>query len=327
MHHYTYLIWHKSSRMKYIGVRSSTLTPNNDTDYWGSSKHLPVDVATTHKKRVLKTFSTRKEALQHEIYLHNKYDVAVNPYFYNKAKQTSTGFDTAGTHMSEELKSKISLSLKNREFSLETRQKISKAIKSRVVSEEAKKNMSKAQKALAATPGYVSPSKGVPLSESTKKKLSESIKAIRANKPNYKASPRFKPWFILDTITGIKQEFLTETKEDYAKRAGISISSLRSAASRSKGTFVIKRGEYANKIVGNLEDVGKTKPISKHAWFITHENFSEFFHYTTAKAYAEEHGIAESTIRDAIHISKGVKVMKKGQFKGKILGKIYQDIV
>lgn len=323
MYHYTYLIWHRPSRMKYIGVRSSILIPSKDTNYWGSSKHLPVDVATTHKKRVLKIFSTRKEALDHEIALHNKYDVAVNPNFYNKAKQTSTKFDTSGTQIPEEHKNKIRLSLKNREFSLETRQKISQAVKSRVVSEEAKQNMSKAQKALAATPGYVSPSKGVPLSENTKKKLSESIKAARARKPNYKASPKFKPWFILDTSTGVKQEFLTETKEDFAKRTGISISSLRSAASRSKGTFVIKRGEYANKIVGNLEDVGKTKPISKHAWFITHENFSEFFHYTTAKAYAEEHGIAENTVRDAIHISRGVKAMKKGQFKGKILGKIY----
>ena len=37
-----------------------------------------------------------KKAAQHEIDLHNLFDIAVNPNFYNKAKATSTGFDTSG---------------------------------------------------------------------------------------------------------------------------------------------------------------------------------------------------------------------------------------
>lgn len=45
---------------------------------------------------IIKTFDSREEAMRHEIELHNKYDVAVNPKFYNKAKATSTGFTMQG---------------------------------------------------------------------------------------------------------------------------------------------------------------------------------------------------------------------------------------
>ena len=45
---------------------------------------------------IIKTFDSREEAMRHEIELHNKYDVAVNPKFYNKAKATSTGFTMHG---------------------------------------------------------------------------------------------------------------------------------------------------------------------------------------------------------------------------------------
>ena len=41
-------------------------------------------------------FSTRKEAVLNEIKLHNEFNVAINNSFFNKAKQTSTGFDTTG---------------------------------------------------------------------------------------------------------------------------------------------------------------------------------------------------------------------------------------
>lgn len=95
MYHYTYLIKHKRSKQKYIGVRSSKYPPLQD-DYWGSSKHLPKDVKQTHKKRILQIFLSREEALLHEIYLHDKYNVGVNSEFYNRSKQTSTKYDTSG---------------------------------------------------------------------------------------------------------------------------------------------------------------------------------------------------------------------------------------
>lgn len=115
MYHYTYLIKHKRNKQKYIGVRSSECHPSED-DYWGSSRHLPKDIRQTHSKRVLKVFLSRKDALTHEIYLHHKYDVGANPEFYNRSKQTSTRYCTAGikkTH-SDDAKKKISAANKGK---------------------------------------------------------------------------------------------------------------------------------------------------------------------------------------------------------------------
>jgi signal recognition particle GTPase len=46
--------------------------------------------------KVIKEFSTRKEANEFEIFLHNKFDVKNHPKFINKANQTSSKFDTTG---------------------------------------------------------------------------------------------------------------------------------------------------------------------------------------------------------------------------------------
>lgn len=278
--------------MKYIGVRSSECLPHEDSNYWGSSKHLPVNVKDTHKKRILNTFLTRKEAVQHEIFLHNKYDVGISEMFYNKAKQTSTGFDTAGTKLPP-------------------------------FSKEHRKNLSKSIKKFTSKPDYKNPLKGIPLSAETKEKLSKSIKKTRSKKLNSEASPKFKPWFIEDSITGKKQVFKTLTKEDYAKKHNVSIATLKAAISRSKGTFVIKNGAYKNKILGNLEDYkNKQTPRQKRSWFITYPTYSLPFYFKTRKEYAEENGIKVQQVSDAIHLSNGVTPMKKGPFKGLILGRI-----
>lgn len=85
--------------MVYIGVRTCERCPPDD-HYWGSSKYLREDIhrygLTNFKKRILKVHQTRSQALDHEIQLHEKYNVSGNKRFYNKAKQTSTGFDTTG---------------------------------------------------------------------------------------------------------------------------------------------------------------------------------------------------------------------------------------
>jgi hypothetical protein len=108
-YHYTYEITYPNG-MKYIGVRSCTCPPSED-NYYGSSKHTP----TTGDKLILRIFKTRKEAVQHEVYLHNYNDVARNPIYYNKAKQTSTGFDTSGMLMG---------AIRNYEVSEATKQKL-----------------------------------------------------------------------------------------------------------------------------------------------------------------------------------------------------------
>ena len=91
MQHYTYRL--ECSGQSYIGVRSCGGSPKDDTDYLGSSNYTPEGDVT---KCILAVFPTREDAVSHEVSLHEFYDVAVNPSFWNRAKQTSTGFDRAG---------------------------------------------------------------------------------------------------------------------------------------------------------------------------------------------------------------------------------------
>lgn len=107
MNHYTYLLVNPTTNMLYIGKRSCHCLPSEDTKYMSSSIYVPKEKCF---KLILNTFSTSEEAVKHEVYLHNLFNVGINPYFYNKAKQTSTKFDTTGTlnPHSEETKLKIS---------------------------------------------------------------------------------------------------------------------------------------------------------------------------------------------------------------------------
>jgi len=216
MHHYTYLIQHKNSAMRYIGVRSSECIPTEDTSYWGSSKHLPADVHITHVKIILKEFPSRKEAVTHEIELHTLNNVAINGIFYNKAKQTSTGFDTTG--------------------------------KSRVFTKEHKANLSKAQTRNVNSSSYKNPREGAILSVETIAKISESKKNDK--RPLYIRSPKFKPWFISsDTVTHL---FYDMTKSEYANANGYAEALLRDSCTRSKGTRKLTRGKLKGMIVGNI---------------------------------------------------------------------------
>jgi hypothetical protein len=167
--------------MKYIGVRSCTCHPNKD-DYWSSSKHLPKDVKTTHKKRILKIHASRKEAIKHEIYLHYKYDVGKNSEFYNRAKQTSTKYDTSGIP---------------NPHSEETRRKLSKALTGKKRTPE----MNAAQSMRL---------KGVKQPPKTAFNRGKAIRENGSNKGIKNSS--FRPWFIsTDCITYI---FYTTCKND-----------------------------------------------------------------------------------------------------------------
>ena len=76
MYHYTYIIQHRTSNMRYIGKRSSKLPPMEDIHYWGSSKHLPENIQEDHVKIILKVHNIAKEAIEHEILLHELNNVA-----------------------------------------------------------------------------------------------------------------------------------------------------------------------------------------------------------------------------------------------------------
>jgi len=101
--HYCYKITNLNptdKRLYYIGVRSTLKSnPELDTNYRSSSNTLNKIIEkngyANFKKEILSIWETRKLAVQEEIRLHNLFDVSRNPLFYNKAKQTSTGFDTS----------------------------------------------------------------------------------------------------------------------------------------------------------------------------------------------------------------------------------------
>lgn len=219
MYHYTYIIKDKYSNHCYIGSRTSTCLPKDDINYWGSSKYIPDDVKTTHKKRILQVFKTRTDALQHEIYLHNKYNVHTDPKFYNKAKQTSTKFDTTGTKLTEEHKEKCSKALKGKSKPLGFGDKISKALT------------------------------GKPKSESHCKAVSIALQKTDKNKGS--KNPRFKPWFI--TYNNVTKFFFNTSKKDKALQDGLNSKQYTSIMRQCKKSGLpIQKGKFKGMVVGDL---------------------------------------------------------------------------
>jgi hypothetical protein len=72
--------------------------PEEDTKYFGSFRDKTFKPTG---KTILFVCETRQEASEIEIELHDFFDVAVNPQFANKAKQTSTKFDSTGVPWTE----------------------------------------------------------------------------------------------------------------------------------------------------------------------------------------------------------------------------------
>lgn len=130
----------------YIGVRSCKCPIEEDTNYIGSGSAIPKHLFEF--KEILQTFPTRKEALAHEIELHNQFNVACDPRFHNKAKQTSTGFDVLGVPQTPEHRSRISQALTGRKRTEKECAAMRIGAKKRVhfpMSEETKQKLSKAK--------------------------------------------------------------------------------------------------------------------------------------------------------------------------------------
>ena len=105
--HYVYCSYEEWGR-DYIGVRSCDCLPEEDTKYFGSFRDKTFKPTG---KTILFVCETREEAAEIEIKLHDFFDVAVNPRFANKSKQTSTRFDVTGVILgprTEEEKKKLS---------------------------------------------------------------------------------------------------------------------------------------------------------------------------------------------------------------------------
>lgn len=90
--HYTYYSYEEFGR-GYIGSRTTKISPEEDKKYFGSFSDKTFKPT---QKIILKIYETREQALKDEIILHEFYDVANNPHFANKAKQTSTKFIISG---------------------------------------------------------------------------------------------------------------------------------------------------------------------------------------------------------------------------------------
>jgi len=99
-HHYVYHSYEEWGR-EYIGIRRCDCLPEEDIKYFGSFRDKTFKPT---EKVILFVCETREEVAEIEIKLHDFFDVSVNPQFANKAKATSTKFDTTGIPNTEEWK-------------------------------------------------------------------------------------------------------------------------------------------------------------------------------------------------------------------------------
>jgi len=134
-HHYVYKSFEERGR-EYIGIRTCNCLPEEDTKYFGSFRDKTFNPT---EKTILFVCETRIEASEIEIELHDFFDVAVNPQFANKAKQTSTKFDTTGVPNTEAQKKANSERMLGVPLTEETKKKISEANSGKTRTEEQKK--------------------------------------------------------------------------------------------------------------------------------------------------------------------------------------------
>jgi hypothetical protein len=167
--HYVYYSYEQWGR-GYIGARTCVCKPEKDISYFGSFTDKTFNPT---EKIILQVYETREEAIAAEITLHEFYDVASNPHFANRARQTSMGFCVQGTTHphSEETKRKLS----------EAQSGENNPMFGKTHSEETKRKMAEAKR------GKNHPMFGKKLSGETKHKISEaqSGKKLGENNPMF----------------------------------------------------------------------------------------------------------------------------------------------
>ncbi len=103
--YYVYNITNILIARSYIGTRQCPIEPIDDLGHQYFSSSQDKDFLQEQKEyperflyNIIEEFNTREEALEKEIELHAMFDVGNNKDFYNKSRQTSTGFvsDTSG---------------------------------------------------------------------------------------------------------------------------------------------------------------------------------------------------------------------------------------
>jgi hypothetical protein len=185
-YHYTYSITNKVNNKKYIGARSASILPVHDLGYHYFSSSSNEELIEEQKKNsdsflyeIINEHISREEALAEEVYLHKLYDVASNPNFYNKARQTSSKFyyDFTGSHHSEETKRKIGAASKGRKASPETIQKMIGRVpwnKGRTLSDKERQSYAGENNSMFGKRGKNSPNYGRRHTNETKQKQREA---------------------------------------------------------------------------------------------------------------------------------------------------------
>ena len=130
-HHYVYRSYEPLGR-NYIGKRSCVCLPEEDVSYFGS--YTDTSFSPTQKE-ILAICGSSEHALQVEMFFHEMYDVARNPMFANRAKQTSVYFNCEGVPKSEETKQKMSDAAKGKPKTKDHCLALSQAKKGKPVSE------------------------------------------------------------------------------------------------------------------------------------------------------------------------------------------------
>jgi len=176
MYNYVYRITNIKDKKHYYGIRKiDGRTPIEDIGiyYFSSSRDKDFikdqkDNPQNYKYKILKVCDSRRQALELEIKLHDKFNVGVNESFYNRAKQTSIGFDAtgqAGVPKTKEHNRKVSEALKGKVIPQEVREKISKKLTGRKHTQESINKMKRSYSELGREP----------MSEQTKEKISEAL--------------------------------------------------------------------------------------------------------------------------------------------------------
>jgi hypothetical protein len=134
VYHYVYRITNIVLNKFYYGSRSTNRIPSEDIGfyYFSSSRDKDfmldqINNPQNYLYKVVSIFDNKDDALNFEIRLHLKFNVAKNPKFYNKANATSTSFSITGTELSQETKKKMSEARRGRVVSDETKLKLSKS--------------------------------------------------------------------------------------------------------------------------------------------------------------------------------------------------------
>ena len=224
---YIYLIIDLTNWKKYVGQHHYHIEGQLDPNYHGSGhiiRQIYKKRPETLKEVYLKTCYTQEELDEWEKYFIFLYDT-LWPNGYNLTEGGGGGVPCEETRrkmseskknmseevrkkiseslkgkiLSEEVRNKISESLKGKQFSEETRRKLSDANKGKHHSEETKKKISDAKKGKPphnkgipmseearkkmsdAKKGKPSPKKGIPMSEEQKKKLSKKVLQFTLN--------------------------------------------------------------------------------------------------------------------------------------------------